>query len=99
MARHRKQKELTAMQKRALKVGAMAPVSAGFVLAAATGAFAACPATQAQQPTQAVQQNPQGTQISSVFGNAVMDQILQLASKELTAVVPQLLAAKPQLNQ
>ncbi|MEU2718689.1 CAP domain-containing protein [Streptomyces sp. NPDC007205] len=69
-ARHKKPKELTPMQKRALRAGAMAPVSAGFLLAAATGAFAdGCPASRTQQSAQTTQQNQQGTQISSSSTN------------------------------
>ncbi|WP_164992571.1 CAP domain-containing protein [Streptomyces sp. L2] len=68
-ARHKKPKELTPMQKRALKVGAMAPVSAGFVLAAATGSFAAdCP-LRTQQVTRPTQQEERSTQVDTGSDN------------------------------
>ncbi|MET9603400.1 CAP domain-containing protein [Streptomyces sp. NPDC006459] len=60
-ARHKKAKKLTPLQKRVLKAGALAPVSAGFVLTAASGAFATCPpcpGTQ-QQTSATTQQSAQ----------------------------------------
>lgn len=56
-ARHKKPKELTPTQKRLLRAGTLAPLSAGFVLVAATGAFADPQAqTQSQGLTRATLQ-------------------------------------------
>ncbi|MDX3763112.1 CAP domain-containing protein [Streptomyces sp. AK02-04a] len=80
-ARHKKAKELTPLQKRALRAGALAPVSAGFILVAATGAFAEdCPrsqtesqqstqSTQQDQPKQTIQQGRQSAQLGSISPN------------------------------
>jgi len=67
-ARHRKPKELTPLQKRVLKVSTLAPISAGFVLAAGTAASAACcpnAPIQSQQSTQTAPQGQQGIQSGS----------------------------------
>ncbi|MEU0374478.1 CAP domain-containing protein [Streptomyces sp. NPDC006283] len=64
-ARHKKVKELTPLQKRVLKVGALTPVSAGFVLTAASGAFAACPGSQTQSQQQTLATTQQSTQSGS----------------------------------
>jgi uncharacterized protein YkwD len=63
-ARHKKPKELTPLQKRVLRTGALVPVSAGFVLAAASAAGAACcpGSQQSQQAAPQGQQEWQGQQ-------------------------------------
>ncbi|MEY9998101.1 uncharacterized protein YkwD [Streptomyces sp. V4I8] len=73
-ARHKKPKELTPMQKRVLRTGALVPVSAGFVLAAATAASAACcpNSQQSQQAAPQGQQEWQGQQ-GGWQGNFRMD--------------------------
>lgn len=76
-ARHKKPKELTPLQKRVLRVGALAPISAGFVLAAGTAASAACcpnSQIQSQQSAQAGPLNQQGTQTGLGSTNASSQQ-------------------------
>ncbi|MEU0664164.1 CAP domain-containing protein [Streptomyces lavendulocolor] len=70
-ARHKKPKKMTPMQMRALKVGAMAPVSAGLLLALASGAVAnECPSSRKRPATETNKQNPQDTRVSSTTTNA-----------------------------